>query len=206
MPSFAAEPNAQARTVVQWFRDCGCRNRDIVTRTGLTNDFVYRWTKREDTDIVPGRGPAPIISDHQADALVKAVLKLRFHSADALRADIVNPDTGKMVCRQTVCDALERGGAISKRVQKGQQLPKHISHHKKGEWPASSPDLNPIERLWAILQDRVVSQRAYTYDKLLTVVTDTWWELEQNTIRKLYDSMGARVKNCIKAEGGRFKV
>ena len=80
------------------------------------------------------------------------------------------------------------------------QLPKHISHHKKGEWPASSPDLNPIEQLWAILQDRVISQRAYTYDKLLKVVTDTWWELEQNTIRKLYDSMGARMKNCIKAE------
>ena len=126
MPSFAAEPNAQARTVVQWFRDCGCRNVDIVTRTGLTGDFVYRWTKREDTDILPGRGPAPIISDHQADELVKAVLKLRFHSADALRSDIVNPDTGKMVCRQTVCDALEYSGArrrsLQACVQKGQML------------------------------------------------------------------------------------
>ena len=53
MPSsFAAVPNAEARTVVQWFRDCGCRNTEIIARTGLTGNFVYRWNKREDTDIL----------------------------------------------------------------------------------------------------------------------------------------------------------
>ena len=67
-------PHTEVWTVVQWFRDCGGRNTEIDTRTALTGDFVYRWTKREDIDILPGRGPAPIISDHQADKLVKAVL------------------------------------------------------------------------------------------------------------------------------------
>ena len=86
------------------------------------------------------------------------------------------------------------------------ELPKRLKHHKKGEWPASSPDLNPIERLWAILQDRVIQERAYTYDKLLTVVKKVWWELDQSTIRKLYDSMTARCEKCVTAEGGRFKI
>lgn len=85
-------------------------------------------------------------------------------------------------------------------------LPSGIRHHKKGEWPASSPDLNPIERLWSILQDRVIEQRAYTYEKLVDVVTTVWWELEQSTIRKLYDSMPTRCQKCVNAEGGRFRV
>ena len=86
------------------------------------------------------------------------------------------------------------------------ELPKRLKHHKKGVWPASSPDLNPIERLWAILQDRVIQERAYTYDKLLAVVMKVWWDLEQSTIRKLYDSMRARCEKCVTAEGGRFRI
>ena len=85
-------------------------------------------------------------------------------------------------------------------------LPKNIKHHTKGEWPASSPDLNPIERLWAILQDRVIEARAYCYEDLVKVVEKVWWELDQDTIRKLYNSMPTRCRKCVNSEGGRFMV
>ena len=119
---FEPIPNAEARSVVQWFRACGADCPTIIERTGLSHDFVYRWADREGTAILPGRGPKPLISDDQAACMVKAVLKVRFHGTDRLREEVINPQTGEKVCRQTVCDALARAGLISKRVVKGQML------------------------------------------------------------------------------------
>lgn len=345
-PAFKAAANSEARTMVQWFRDCGAANPVIIERTGLTHDFVWRWASRDDTDTQPGRGPDPIITDRRAKQLAKVVCNVRFSSTHKIRHMVQNPKTGKDVSAECIRQALHRAGLISRRVLKGQiltaqqrlnrvawceehvksnfrdwvfsdekwwvvggvqgnermwvleedpmpdelfvptashplkvhiwgaisydgrsslhihdgkidspvycaclkdallpvlyekdylalkprsnyvfmqdgaschtakatyawlekHLPTRIKHHKKGEWPASSPDLNPIERLWSILQDRVIEKRAYNYDDLVKVVVDTWWELEQSTVRKLYDSMPTRIQKCINAEGGRFKV
>lgn len=86
------------------------------------------------------------------------------------------------------------------------KLPKNIELVGKDDWPSSSPDLSPIERLWAILQDKVVEERAYTQEKLIKVVEEWWWKIPQSTIQKLYDSMPTRLGKCIGANGGRFRL
>ena len=73
-------------------------------------------------------------------------------------------------------------------------------------WPASSPDLNVIETLWAILQDRVIERRAYSYDELVNVITDEWWAIPQDVIRNLYHSIPTRIQKCLNADGGRFRI
>ena len=41
---FTTVPNAEARTAVQWMRDCGASNPEIEERLQLTHDFVWRWS------------------------------------------------------------------------------------------------------------------------------------------------------------------
>ena len=73
-------------------------------------------------------------------------------------------------------------------------------------WPPSSPDLNIIETLWSILQDRVIEKQAYTYDSLVKTVVDEWWNIDQKLIQKLYDGIPTRLKKCVMAEGDRFRI
>jgi hypothetical protein len=73
-------------------------------------------------------------------------------------------------------------------------------------WPASSPDLSIIERLWAILQDRVIERRAYSEADLTRVVVEEWWNIDQDVIRKLYDGIPVRLQKCVNSDGGRFKI
>jgi transposase len=85
-------------------------------------------------------------------------------------------------------------------------LPENVKLLEKEEWPPYSPDLSPIERLWAILQDKVVEEEAWTQEQLIKCVEKWWWEIPQSTIQKLYDSMPRRLCKCIGAEGGRFRL
>lgn len=80
--------------------------------------------------------------------------------------------------------------------------------YKTGEngWPASPPDLNVIEKLWAILQDRVIEPRAYSEEDLTRVVVEEWWNIDQSVIRKLHDRIPARLQKCVNANDGRFRI
>jgi hypothetical protein len=87
-----------------------------------------------------------------------------------------------------------------------QHLPKNIKLLEPKDWPASSPDLSPIETLWAILQDKVIEERAYTQAALIKCVEHWWWEIPQEVIQHLYESMPTRIGKCLGAEGGRFRI
>ena len=52
----------------------------------------------------------------------------------------------------------------SERVQAW--LRQHVRFIAKGDWPANSPDLNPIEHLWAFVQRRVCAREPRTLAQL----------------------------------------
>lgn len=72
------------------------------------------------------------------------------------------------------------------------------------EWPGNSPDINPIENLWAIMKRRIMGKDCSTMEKLICAVIQVWFHDEEvrNMCQKLVESMPSRITEVIKAKGG----
>jgi hypothetical protein len=75
------------------------------------------------------------------------------------------------------------------------------------KWPAQSPDLNPIEHVWAELERRLAKypNRPRTKDELWERLQAEWAKLDTAYIKRLYDSIPRRVSAVCAAHGGSTK-
>jgi transposase len=69
------------------------------------------------------------------------------------------------------------------------------------DWPAQSPDLNPIEHLWSELDRQLQDRNCNTPDQLFDILKGGWEELEQKYLENLIDSMPRRCAAVIRANG-----
>lgn len=69
-------------------------------------------------------------------------------------------------------------------------------------WPASSPDLNPIESLWDMIDNRLKEMRPKTLAELQTMIMTIWTGFDAHTCKNLVDSMPRRLKHCKMVKGG----
>jgi len=83
---------------------------------------------------------------------------------------------------------------------------KKKNHIKYLSWPAQSPDLNPIENIWAFIEQELFNKRnkIKTVQDVWAQTRDIFHDLALTYIRKLYDSLPERLEFIIKAKGNRI--
>lgn len=71
------------------------------------------------------------------------------------------------------------------------------------DWPARSPDLNPIEHLWDVLGRRIASHQPppRTLNQLKDALLKEWRLLEHSLVSNLINSMKSRCGACISVRG-----
>jgi hypothetical protein len=74
------------------------------------------------------------------------------------------------------------------------------------EWPPMSPDLNPIENIWSLLQTEVYrgKKEFKNTTDLWNAIIAAWHALPLETFRNLYDSIPGRLIKVIEEKGERI--
>lgn len=74
-------------------------------------------------------------------------------------------------------------------------------------WPGNSPDIAPIENLWAIVKHKLKNIDVTTKTKLIAAVLHVWNRDAkiQDSCRKLVESMPMRIKAVLANKGGHIK-
>jgi len=82
-------------------------------------------------------------------------------------------------------------------------LGKIIFNFKKN-WPANSPDMNPIENIWAIMKSEISKIRPQTTAELNVEIRRTWRLLSDNTIVNCIQSMSNRLQLVLDNNGNKI--
>ena len=92
---------------------------------------------------------------------------------------------------------------VPHRVRDGQEF---FSQHgiQRMEWPARSPDMNPIEYLWDLLDRRIrgLPQIKQTVAELCQALVDEWRNIPQEDITNLIGSIRRRFTELLRVNGG----
>ena len=81
------------------------------------------------------------------------------------------------------------------------------------DWPSYSPDLNPIENLWAILKRRVekrvhrlvAKKKPVGLEVFQSIIRSEWEALDRNLLTSLVKSMKKRLELVIEKDGRKIK-
>ena len=69
------------------------------------------------------------------------------------------------------------------------------------DWPSQSPDLNPIENLWRILNDSTKDRKPSNENELFEVLQEGWKKIGTDVTKKLVLSMKRRCEAVIANRG-----
>ena len=73
-------------------------------------------------------------------------------------------------------------------------------------WPTKGDDINPIENLWAILDERLESKKFKTENGMKKAIRQVWDEVDLSLLHNLINSLPDRLRRIRKAKGGPIKA
>ena len=74
------------------------------------------------------------------------------------------------------------------------------------DWPRNSPDLNPIENLWAILKQKVRQQMPKAKIELIAAIKNAWYkQISPELCQKFAQSMPKRIEQVVVNKDGHTK-
>ena len=69
------------------------------------------------------------------------------------------------------------------------------------DWPANSPDLNPIENIWRIMKIKIRKLHPQNTLQLRAAILLSWRSLPKNLAQNLVNSMPTRINKVIQLQG-----
>ncbi|PIC39650.1 hypothetical protein B9Z55_011270 [Caenorhabditis nigoni] len=76
----------------------------------------------------------------------------------------------------------------------------------KDLWPASSPDLNPMDfSVWGHLESKISGSSYSSVDTLKDALQKAWDDIDVDYCRRTADSVIKRLKACVEAHGSNFE-
>ena len=69
------------------------------------------------------------------------------------------------------------------------------------DWPPYSPDLNPIENIWAFMKKQLEGKRFATINQLKNKLYDIWESFDEGMVERYTMSIYNRIKACIESNG-----
>ena len=73
------------------------------------------------------------------------------------------------------------------------------------DWPAYSPDLNPIENVWAYIKRKLSGKKFISMKQIETEIIKIWESISKIQIEMTCESIYDRIGGCIEMKGGLTK-
>ncbi len=72
------------------------------------------------------------------------------------------------------------------------------------KWPPQSPDLNPIEHLWDVVEREIhiMNVQPTNLQQLCDAIMSIWTKISEECFQHLVESISWRIKTVLKAKGG----
>jgi transposase len=69
------------------------------------------------------------------------------------------------------------------------------------DWPPNSPDLSPIENMWALVKEKITKREPKTMADLKKFMIEEWDLIDQSLINRMIVAMPKRFLLCLKEDG-----
>ncbi len=139
---------------------------------------------------------------HKEGKTQKVIAKEAGCSQSSVSKHINREAKGRKICGRKKCTS-NRDNRTLERIVKQNPFKNVGEIHKESvlNWPANSPDLNPIENLWGIVKRKMRYARPNNAEELKATIRATWALITPEQCHRLIDSMPRRIAAVIQAKG-----